>query len=98
MRVPLLLLLLPCLEASVFCRLAQCPSQPIKIKFSVSRLIIIYPPTYLSTYPCAAILLPPPLDPSYSRDAAYPPAFPGHPRVHLITYSTSQIGHAAARC
>jgi hypothetical protein len=78
MRVPLLLLLLPCLEASVFCRLAQ--------------------PTYLSTYPCSAILLPPPLDPSYSRDAAYPPAFLGHPRVHLITYSTSQIGHAAARC
>jgi hypothetical protein len=41
---------------------------------------------YVPTYSCAAEGLPP-LNPSYSRDAAYPPAFLGHHEYisHYIT-------------
>jgi hypothetical protein len=90
MRVPLLPFCSSCLLLS---------SRPLHRRYQNGniQLFSMYSTylQYLPTYTCAAEGLSP-LNTSYSRDAAYPPAFLGHHEyIHLITL---QLGHAAARC
>ena len=75
MRVPLFALGLVAASKAPSPRLCLLPLHRI---VSESAFPPIFHLQYIHTYPCAAGILLPPLNPSYSRDAADPPAFLGH--------------------